>query len=78
MGSSELIANLFRIDQTNQKLKRENITGEENACDTHNEVGKNVRKFMLENGGVAPEEFPKPDKRLKELSKNKKKNEISN
>lgn len=31
MGSDELIANLFRISQTEQKLKRDNIKGENNA-----------------------------------------------
>ena len=40
MGSDELIANLFRISQTEQKLKRDNIKGENNANDVHYEVGK--------------------------------------
>lgn len=62
MCSDELAANIFRISQTNQKLKRENIMGEANACDAHNKIGKNVREFMLENGGVAPEELPTPEK----------------
>lgn len=37
MGSDELIANLFRISQTEQKLKRDNIKGENNANDVHYE-----------------------------------------
>ena len=74
MGSAELAANLFRITQTDEKLKNDKIKGENNACDTHNQIGKNVRKFMLENGGVAPEQLPTPSKSLKELEN--KKNEL--
>lgn len=40
MGSSELIANLFRIDQTNQKLINDNIQNEKEANKLHNIVGK--------------------------------------
>ena len=39
MVSDELIINLFRISQTNQKLKRDNIKGEEKANKTHYQVG---------------------------------------
>ena len=38
MGSDELIANLFRISQTEQKLKKENIKVEKEANETHFEV----------------------------------------
>ena len=44
MGSDELIANLFRISQTEQKLKNDNIEGESEANKTHYEVGKKIRK----------------------------------
>jgi DNA-damage-inducible protein D len=71
MGSSELIANLFRIDQAEQKLKRDNVQGEKKACDVHNKIGKNVRKFMKENSGILPEELPTPEKSLKILEKEK-------
>ena len=40
MGIDELIANLFRISQTEQKLKNENIKLESKANKTHYEVGK--------------------------------------
>ena len=73
MGSVELAANIFRISQTEQKIKNDNIKGENNACETHNKIGKNVRKFMLENSGVAPEELPTPKKSLKEIEKVNKK-----
>lgn len=72
MGSDELITNLFRISQTEQKIKRENIKGEKEATNTHYQVGKKVRKTIKELGGTMPEDFPKPSKSLKELEKEKK------
>ena len=71
MGSDELIANLFRISQTNQKLINDNIEGENNANKTHYEVGKIVRNAIKEVGGTMPENLPKTDKSLKELEKEK-------
>ena len=69
MGSDELIANLFRISQTNQRLNKDNIQGEKAACLTHNKIGKIVRKAIKEAGGTMPEDLPIPDKSLKELEK---------
>ena len=69
MGSDELIANLFRISQTNQRLNKDNIQGEKAACLTHNKIGKIVRKAIKEAGGTMPEDLPTPDKSLKELEK---------
>jgi len=76
MGSSELIANLFRIDQTEQKIVNDNIQGEKEAKATHLEVGKKVRKTIKELGGTMPEKLPTPEKSLKELGKEKKKHEL--
>ena len=50
MGSDELIANLFRISQTEQRLKRDKVDTEKKACDTHNKIGKIVRKAIKEAG----------------------------
>ena len=72
MGSDELIANLFRISQTEQKLKRDNISSEEEANNTHYEVGSKVRKAIADIGGIMPEEMPTPEKSLKELEKENK------
>ncbi|MGN1372261.1 MAG: DNA damage-inducible protein D [Candidatus Coprovivens sp.] len=69
MGSDELIANLFRISQTEQKLKNENIKSESKANETHYEVGKEIRNTIKRLGGTMPEELPTPDKSLKELEK---------
>lgn len=61
MGSTELAANLFRATQTEEKLKRENIKGKQNANQTHFEVGKKVRKTIEELGGTMPENLPATD-----------------
>jgi DNA-damage-inducible protein D len=58
MGSSELAANLFRTTQTDDKLKRENITGRQKANQTHFEVGQKVRQTIQELGGTMPEDLP--------------------
>ncbi len=71
MGSEELADNLFRIVQTEAKLKRDNIVGEANANKTHYVVGKDIRKLIKKLGGTMPEDLPKPDKSLKELEKDK-------
>ena len=69
MGSDELIANLFRISQTNQKISKENIQGEGKACDTHYEVGRKVRKTIEDIGGTMPENLPTPNKSIKQIEK---------
>ena len=71
MGSDELIANLFRISQTEQKLKNENINLEGKANETHYEVGKEIRNTIKRLGGTMPEDLPTPNKSLKELEKEK-------
>ena len=73
MGSEELAANLFRITQTEAKLKRDEVQGEGNANKVHNKVGKEVRKAIKSMGGTMPEELQKPQKSLKELEKENKK-----
>ncbi len=73
MGSDELIANLFRISQTEQKLKKDNIQTEKEANRTHYNIGKNIREVIAKNGGTMPEELPTPKKSLKQLEKENKK-----
>ena len=46
MGSEELAANLFRITQTESKLKRENIKTESGANQAHYTIGKNIREVI--------------------------------
>ena len=72
MGSEELAANLFRITQTESKLKRDNISSENDANETNYNIGKNIREVIAKNGGTMPENLPTPEKSLKELEKEKK------
>jgi DNA-damage-inducible protein D len=58
MGSTELAANLFRATQTEEKLRKENIKGKQQANQTHFEVGAKVRKTIKEIGGTMPENLP--------------------
>ncbi|WP_405340890.1 BRO family protein [Fibrobacter sp.] len=69
MGATELAANLFRITQTDDKLRRENIKGKEKANETHFAVGKKVRQTIAELGGTMPENLPTPEKSAKLLKK---------
>ncbi len=72
MGSTELAANLFRATQTEEKLRRENITGKTKANRTHYEVGAKVRQTIEDLGGTMPEELPVADS-IKKLEKKQKK-----
>lgn len=57
-GATELAANLFRITQTDEKLKREKIKGEGRATFTHMVVGGKVRRSIKDIGGTMPEDLP--------------------
>ena len=69
MGSTELAANLFRATQTDEKLRRENITGKQAAYSTHYEVGAKVRQTIKELGGTMPEDLPTPEKSIKQIER---------
>ena len=77
MGSEELADNIFRIAQTDAKLKRDNVDNEYTANSVHYEVGKEVRDSIKRLGGTMPEDLPTPDKSLKELEKDKR-NQLTN
>ena len=72
MGSDELIANLFRISQTEQKLRRDKTDSEKEANKSHYIIGKNIREVIAKNGGIMPEGLPTPEKSLKQLEKENK------
>jgi DNA-damage-inducible protein D len=57
-GSTELAANLFRITQTDAKLKKDGIQGEGLASKTHYDVGRTVRETIEKIGGTMPEDLP--------------------
>jgi len=46
MSSEELADNIFRIAQTDAKLKRENVDNEYTANSIHFEVGREVRNSI--------------------------------
>ena len=73
MGSEELADNIFRIAQTDAKLKRDKVDNEYTANFVHYEVGKEVRNSIKRLGGTMPEDLPTPDRSLKELEKDNKK-----
>lgn len=73
MGSTELAANLFRATQTEEKLRRDNIKGKNNANRTHYQVGVKVRKTIAELGGTMPENLPTPDKSISQIEREQKK-----
>ena len=72
MGTTELIANQFRMSQTREKLKRENIQNQRDAMETHEMVGKKVRSVIEEIGGTLPENIP-PAEPIKNVEKRLKK-----
>jgi DNA-damage-inducible protein D len=58
MGKQELAANLFRVTETEAKIRNENVRGQialENAAMS---VGRTVRNAMIENSGTFPERLP--------------------
>ena len=69
MGSTELIANLFRISQTEEKLRKDEITGAKAATATHYMVGKEVRGAIKKIGGTMPEDLPTPEKAFSRLKR---------
>jgi DNA-damage-inducible protein D len=71
-GATELAANLFRITQTDEKIKNDNTKGNYNATQTHFMVGGKVRQTIKDIGGITPENLP-PEKHIQELKSEKKK-----
>jgi len=69
MGSTELIANLFRISQTEEKLKRDEVSTVEAANNTHYEVGEKIRKAIIEMGATLPEDLPVPEKSIQTIER---------
>ncbi len=77
MGSEELADNIFRAAQTDAKLRREKITGREQANRTHHEVGRKVRQTIKELGGTMPEDLPTPEESIQQLQQKEHKQKTS-
>lgn len=58
MGRAELAANLFRITQTEERIKNHDVKGQANLEATHFKVGREVRTMVMQNSGKAPENLP--------------------
>lgn len=69
MGSTELIANLFRISQTEEKLRKDEVDNVKTATSIHYSVGKEVRSAIEKIGGTMPEDLPTPEKSIQEIEK---------
>ena len=72
--STELAANLFRITQTQDKLKQDDVSTQKDAEQVHFIVWGKVRKAIKDIGGVMPESIP-PTEHIKEVKKRVKKTE---
>jgi DNA-damage-inducible protein D len=69
MNSSELAANMFRITQTEDKIRREGITDKEQAHEAHRRMGLRVRQFIAEEGGIMPEDQPTPTRSIQQIQR---------
>lgn len=58
MGKTELAANLFRVTQTEEKIRHEQIKGQKNLETAAEKVGMKVRATMREISGQRPEDLP--------------------
>lgn len=68
MGRTELAANLFRVTQTEERIKNKGIRGQHNLEQTHFQVGKEVRDMVVRNVGKSPENLPQ-EKQLPDVKK---------
>jgi DNA-damage-inducible protein D len=73
MGSLELAANLFRIAQTEDIMRKNDIDNPTEANATHFRVGKIVREAMQKAGSVMPEQLPTPEKGISQIEQQKRK-----
>jgi len=74
MVSEELADNIFRAAQTDAAIQRDQITGRENAYNTHFTVSRKVRDFIInELGGTPPEQLPVPEKSIQQLQREEQK-----
>jgi DNA-damage-inducible protein D len=68
MGKTELAANLFRVTQTEEKIRNERIRGQSSLEIAAEGVGRKVRRTMIEISGKRPEDLP-PAEDLKHVHK---------
>lgn len=68
MDSTELAANQFRMTQTRDKLTGRGVRNQEQAIQTHKQVGREVREAIKRIGGTLPENLPSAE-HIKQVKK---------
>ena len=68
MNATELAANQFRMTQTRDKLARDAVRGQQQAINTHEQVGREVRQAIQRIGGDLPENIA-PAEHIKQVEK---------
>lgn len=74
MTSAELIANLFRISQTEEKLKKDQTSTADAANEIHFIVGREVRGTIERVGGTMPEDLPTPSRSISSIERDQLRN----
>jgi DNA-damage-inducible protein D len=69
IGSEELGANLFRITQTEAKMRRDDPQGLDESNSIHYTVGKEVRETIEKIGGTMPLDLPTPEKSISQIER---------
>lgn len=80
MGAEALAANLFRITQTDVKLKVDNVQDETIAIATHHAIGETVREAIEKIHNLRPEDLPRAAsiRKLVEDARRKERKRIKN
>jgi DNA-damage-inducible protein D len=68
-GSKELIANLFRISQTEEKMKLDQTSSAVQANETHYKIAEKIREAMIDMGTTLPENLPTPEKSIQTIER---------
>lgn len=72
IGPLELSANEFRLRLADEKLRQGNVKGQRPAEETHANVGRKVRKLVVDEIGTAPEKLPRAESIKKVASRHRK------
>ena len=62
MGRTELAANLFRITQTEERIKSQQIQEQQQLGQTYLDIGREVRNIIERNTGRTPEQLTRPNR----------------
>lgn len=67
MNPVELAANTFRITQTEEKIRNQNIQGQKPLERAAEEVGRSVRNVMIQTSGTLPEDLKLSDEKINKV-----------